>query len=183
MFSGVAGAGLDSLSMDGVMTKAPLGEEQNWPHFSDRSTSGVTRSLLAEGHRLPIGLTIEGANRHERKWVRPTIERLAVERPEPSEEHPQGMCLNKGYDDDEVRDILRKFGLTAPLRPRGEEAKAIKQEAGFLSKCARNDEGWPRVFRLKIQPVRPPKNANNKVLPNLLAGRVERDSARCWACS
>jgi hypothetical protein len=40
------------------------------------------------------------------------------------------MCLDKGYDDDEVRDLLREFGFTAHIRPRGEEAKAIKREAG-----------------------------------------------------
>jgi hypothetical protein len=40
------------------------------------------------------------------------------------------MCLDKGYDYDEVRDILGEFGFTAHIRPRGEEAKAIKREAG-----------------------------------------------------
>ena len=32
------------------------------------------------------------------KLVRPTIENIIVERPEPTEEQPQGMCLDKGYD-------------------------------------------------------------------------------------
>ena len=83
---------------------------------------------------MPIGLSIAGANRHDMKLVRPTIERIVVERPEPTEEQPQGMCLDKGYDYDEVGDILREFGLTAHLRPRGEEAKAIKREAGFKAR-------------------------------------------------
>jgi hypothetical protein len=33
------------------------------------------------------------------------------------------MCLDKGYDDQEVRDILLEFGFTAHIRLRGEEAK------------------------------------------------------------
>jgi hypothetical protein len=41
------------------------------------------------------------------------------------------MCLDKGYDYDEVRDILREFGFTAHIRPRGEEARTLKQEAGW----------------------------------------------------
>src|SRR6266496_1197179 len=56
------------------------------------------------------------------KLVRPTIESIIVDRPEPSEEHPQGMCLDKGYDYEEVRAILSEFGFTAHIRPRGEEA-------------------------------------------------------------
>ncbi len=44
------------------------------------------------------------------------------------------MCLDKGYGYDEVRAILRAFGLTAHIRERGEEAKAIKREAGFKAR-------------------------------------------------
>jgi len=66
--------------------------------------------------------------------VRPTIESIIVDRPEPTEEYPQGMCLDKGYDYDEVRDILREFGFTAHIRPRGEEAKAIKKQASYKAR-------------------------------------------------
>src|SRR5258708_17494989 len=94
--------------------------------------SGVKRSLLVEGHGVPIGVAVEGANRHDMKLVRATVESLVVERPAPTEDHPQGMCLDKGYDYDEVYAILQEFGFTAHVRPRGEEAKAIKREAGGL---------------------------------------------------
>ena len=122
------------LSMDGAMTKAPLGGEKTGPNPTDRGKSGVKRSLLTEGHGVPIGLTIEGAHRHDMKLLRPTIECIIIKRPEPTEDHPQGMCLDKGYDYDEVRDILGEFGFTAHIRPRGEEAKAIKREADFKAR-------------------------------------------------
>ena len=44
------------------------------------------------------------------------------------------MCLDKGYDFDEVRRTLDEFGFTAHIRSRGEEAKAIKREAGFKAR-------------------------------------------------
>jgi hypothetical protein len=91
----------------------------------------VKRSLLTEGHDVPIGLTIEGPNRHDIKLVRPTIESIIVDRPELSEEHPQGMCLDKGYDYEEVREFLSEFGFSAHIRPRGQEAQAIKRQAGW----------------------------------------------------
>jgi transposase len=62
--------------------------------------------------------------------VRATIERIVVERPEPSEEQLQGMCLDKGYDYDQVPEILAEFGFTAHIRSRGEESKELAQEAG-----------------------------------------------------
>jgi putative transposase len=89
---------------------------------------------LTEGHGVPIGLAIEGANRHDMKLVRCTLDSLVVERPEPTSEQPQGMCLDKGYDYDEVRELLDEFGFTAHIRARGEEAQALKQEAGFRAR-------------------------------------------------
>ena len=95
-FEETCGIDWDWLSMDGAMTKAPLGGEKNRPQSTDRGKSGVKRSLLTEGHGVPIGLTIEGANRHDMKLLRPTIESIIIKRPEPTEDHPQGMCLDKG---------------------------------------------------------------------------------------
>ncbi len=68
------------------------------------------------------------------KLTRPTIESIIIERPEPTEEHPQGMCLDKGYDYDEVRNILHEFGFTAHIRAHGEEARSIKRGAGFKAR-------------------------------------------------
>ncbi|GHO66903.1 hypothetical protein KSC_057950 [Ktedonobacter sp. SOSP1-52] len=73
----------DWLSMDGAMVKAPLGGEKTGPHPTDRGKSGAKRSLLTEGHGVPIGLAIEGANRHDMKLVQPTIESIIVDRPKP----------------------------------------------------------------------------------------------------
>ena len=43
----------------------------------------------------------------------------------------QGMCLDKGYDYDEVRTTLKEFGFTAHIRSRGDEVKELAREAGF----------------------------------------------------
>lgn len=59
-FDELCGVNWDWLSMDGAMTKAPLGGEKTGPNPTDRGKSGVKRSLLTEGHGVPIGLAIEG---------------------------------------------------------------------------------------------------------------------------
>ena len=137
------------LSMDGAMTKAPLGGEATGPNPTDRAKSGVKRSLLTEGHGIPLGLVVEGANRPDMKLVRPTIESIVLARPEPTEEQPQGMCLDKGYDFQEVRAILAEFGFTAHIRARGEEAKQLAQEAGRRARrwVVERTHSWMNRFR------------------------------------
>jgi transposase len=148
-FDELCGIDWEWLSMDGAMTKAPLGGEKTGPNPTDRGKSGVKRSLLTEGHGVPIGLAIDGAQRHDMKLLRPTIQSIIFERPVPTEEQPQGMCLDKGYDYNEVRDILREFGFTAHIRPRGEEAKAIKRQAGFKARrwVVERAHSWMNRFR------------------------------------
>ena len=83
------------------------------------------------------------------KLVRATIESLVAERPEATEEEPQGMCLDKGYDYDEVRKILAEFGFTAHIKARGEEAKELKAEAGKRARrwVVERSHSWMNRFR------------------------------------
>ena len=104
------------LSMDGCMTKAPLGGKKTGKNPTDRAKKGVKRSLLVEAEGIPVGLAVDGANRPDMKMVEETLESIPVERPEPTAEEPQGLCLDKGYDYDEVREIVEEFGFTAHIR-------------------------------------------------------------------
>ena len=98
---------------------------------------------------MPIGLAVAGANRHDMKLTRETIENIVVERPEPTPEEPQGMCLDKGYDYQAVREILEEFGFTAHIRSRSEEAQDIKQEAGKRARrwVVERTHSWMNRFR------------------------------------
>jgi putative transposase len=148
-FDELQGIDWNWLSMDGAMTKAPLGGEKTGPHPTDRATGGVKRRLLTEGHGVPVGLAVDGANRHDMKLVRATLNSLVVARPEPTAEHPQGLCLDKGYDYQEVRDLLEEFGFTAHMRSRGAEAQAIKTVAGQKARrwVVERTHAWLNRFR------------------------------------
>jgi putative transposase len=63
------------------------------------------------------------------KLTRATLESIIAERPTPTPAQPQGMCLDKGYDYQEVRDLLAEFGFTAHIRSRKDEAIALKRDA------------------------------------------------------
>jgi transposase len=137
------------LAMDGAMTKAPLGGERVGRNPTDRGKLGTKRSLLTEAAGVPVGLAVEGANRHDKTLAEATLESIPVERPEPTEEAPQGMCLDKGYDYDDTRDLVREFGFTAHVRARGEEAKALKREAGQKARrwVVERTHSWMNRFR------------------------------------
>ena len=83
------------------------------------------------------------------KLLRPTIESMVVERPQETAEQEQGMCLDKAYDYDEVRETLREFGFTAHIRARGEEAKEIRSEAGKKARrwVVERSHSWMNRFR------------------------------------
>jgi putative transposase len=116
---------------------------------TDRGKTGTKRSVLTDGKGVPIGLAVDGANRNDFKMARETIERIAVERPDPTPDTPQGLCLDKGYDYDEVRALLNEFGFTAHIKARGEEAQALKQEAGFKARrwVVERTHSWRNRFR------------------------------------
>ena len=126
-----------------------MGGKKTGRNPTDRGKSGVKRSLLTDGHGVPIGLAIDGANRHDMKMVRATIESLVAARPEASEEEPQGMCLDKGYDYEAVREILAEFGFTAHIKARGEEAIELKAEAGKRARrwVVERSQSWMNRFR------------------------------------
>jgi putative transposase len=116
---------------------------------------------LTEANGVPIGLTIAEANRHDMKLVRATIVSMPVARPKPIPEQPQGMCMDKGYDYAEVRATVREFGFTAHIRSRGEEAQALKREAGFKARqwVVERAHSWMNRFRRVL--IRWDKSAAN----------------------
>ena len=70
---------------------------------------------------------VEGANRHDVKLARPTLENIKAKRPGHSEHQKQHLCLDAGYVGDEVEELGKEFGFTLHVRPRGEEAKELKK--------------------------------------------------------
>ena len=98
---------------------------------------------------MPIGLAVAGANRPDMKLVASTLYSIIVERPEPTAAQPQGLCLDKGYDYEEVRATLAAFGFTAHISLRGAEAQARKRQAGFRARrwVVERAHSWMNRFR------------------------------------
>ncbi len=143
-YAALEGIDWEWLAMDGAMGKAPLGGDKTGPNPTDRAKKGTKKSLLTDGRGAPLGLAVAGANVNDHKLMDSTLQSLPVQRPAPSEHAPQGLCLDKGYDYDEVRALADKYGFTLHLRQRGEENKPL--ERGKRKKARRwvveRTHGW-----------------------------------------
>ena len=71
----------------------------------------------------------------------------------------QGLCMDAGYDYDEVREIVWKFGYTAHIRGRGEEVKARKAGKRARRWVVERTHSWLNRYRRLL--VRWEKKAHN----------------------
>lgn len=109
------------LSMDGCITKAPLGGEVTGKSPVDRGKRGTKRSVLIDGRGAPLSVVIAGANRHDKTIAIQTIDEMVADRPEKRVYRLHHICLDKGYDYADViagvleRDFIlhiKKRGIT-----------------------------------------------------------------------
>ena len=115
------------------MGKAPLGGARTGPSPTDRAKR-AERSLLCEAAGVPAGLAHDGTNRHDSKLLAATLDSIPIERPEPTPEQPQGLCLDRGYDYDSVRELVSGRGFTPHIRARGEEIKLKLRTPGWRAR-------------------------------------------------
>ena len=113
-------------SADGAMGKARFGGDEVGPNPTDRGKNGTKRSVIVDQDGGPLGAVIAGANVHDAKLLAETIESIVVERPEPTQEDPQHLCLDKGYDNPTGHEAAAATGHTPQIRRIGDE-KAVKR--------------------------------------------------------
>jgi len=93
-------------------------------------------------------VVVAGANVNDCKLLEKTIESIVVDRPVPTEESPQNLCLDKGYDNPSGRGGAKSGGHTPHIRRIGEEKLdekkrkrhparrwVVERTLGWLSKC------------------------------------------------
>jgi len=106
-------------SLDGVTTRAPFGGAATGANPTDRGKRGTKRGTLCEGHGLPLAIVVAGAHVPDMKLAAPTPDALVRERPTPTAQEPQRLCLDAGYEYDLPRSAAERRGYTAHIRPRG----------------------------------------------------------------
>ncbi len=94
-------------------------------------------------------MVVAGANVRDDNLLAATLDAVVVERPEPTEEAPQHLCLDKGYDNDPTRTVVEQRSYVDHIRRIGEEKLdratgekrhparrwVVERTLGWLSKC------------------------------------------------
>ena len=76
----------------------------------------------------------DGANINDHKLLKPTLDSIPIDRPKPSKTSPQGICLDRAYDNAGSREIVGAYGLTPHIRSRGDEIKLKAQSPGWKAR-------------------------------------------------
>jgi putative transposase len=93
-------------------------------------------------------VVVAGANVPDCKLLEQTIDSIVIQRPALTEETPQHLCLDKGYDNPTGRAAAASRGHTPHIRRIGEEKRdqrgrkrhkarrwVVERTLGWLSKC------------------------------------------------
>ncbi len=124
-YDGTVGIEWKWQALDGAITKAPLGGEATGPSPVDRAKRGTKRSVLTDRRGAPLSIVVTAANTHDKTVALQTLDDIVVERPEKVVYRLHHLCLDKGYDYDDVitgvleRDYIlhvKKRGKTPALR-------------------------------------------------------------------
>lgn len=108
----------------------------------------MKRSLLVEATGGPLSVVLGPANTHDTKLLQQTLDAVVIERPQPTEENPQHLCLDKGYDNPTGRQAAADHGYMPHIRRIGEEKLdenhepkhparrwVVERTLSWLSKC------------------------------------------------
>jgi hypothetical protein len=133
-----------------------------WQYIDGSNGGARTESSERSGllwSRNPLGVTIAGANVHDTKLLAETLGAIVVERPEPTPEAPQHLCLDKGYDNPTGHTATAERKYVPHIRRIGEEKLdkegnktyparryVVERTLAWLSKCRgiliRYDKNW-----------------------------------------
>lgn len=108
----------------------------------------MKRSILVEADGGPLAVVVVGANVHDTKVLKATLDAIVIKRPKPTAEKPQHLCLDKGYDNPTGWDAVAVHHYVPHIRRIGEEKLApdgqktyparrwvVERTLAWLSKC------------------------------------------------
>ncbi len=116
----------------------------------------------------PLSIVVSGANVHDTRLLRATLGAVVAERPKPTEEEPQHLCLDKAYDNPTGHKTVAKYAYQPHIRRIGEEKL---DDAGQKTHPARRwvvERTLAWLSKCRAILVRYDKKARNYLVQNLM---------------
>jgi transposase len=131
-FDRVIGLDLTDVALDGSLHKAPAGGEGTGKNPTDRARLGWKWSILTDYNDVPIGWTIDGANRNDSVLLSATLDDAAGRG---LLGEIETLWLDRGYDSDATRERLAECeiddAIIAKKRKRGSKEPTKSQPMGL----------------------------------------------------
>lgn len=83
---------------------------------------------MTDRRGVPLGIAVAGANTHDVKLLRATLQSIPLPRPKPTGRNKQHLCLDKGYCGRPTEKLARRFGYIPHVPRKGESQP--KRHAG-----------------------------------------------------
>jgi transposase len=143
----IVGLSLSDVAVDGSLHKSPCGGEGTGRNPTDRGKLGWKWSLLTDRHGIPIGWTVDGANRNDSILLEPTLDdaaRRGLLR------DVETIWLDRGYDSDITRQRLAEHNVDdaviAKKRTRGSAAPKTNNQPMGLRWPVERTNSWLSNF-------------------------------------
>jgi putative transposase len=129
------------------------------PNPTDRGKLGTKRHVLTDQHGIPLSVLITAANKHDMKSAAKTLDNIVIikrrrERilASSSSKTIQNLCLDKGYDSQEIEYEAVQRGYIPHIRHRGEEETLLAITKKYNHHTARRwvverTNSWHNRFR------------------------------------
>lgn len=121
----------------------------------------MKRSLVVDADGGPRGIAMAGANVHDTKLLAKTLNAIVVERPEPTAEAPQHLCLDKGYDNPTGHQAAAAYHYTPHIRRIGEEKFDERRRKRYPARRWVVERTWAWLSKCRALLVRYDKHASN----------------------
>jgi len=126
---------------------------------TDRGKLGVKRSVITDARGVPLGIAIDGANRHDAKLLRATLQSMPLRRPTPTGSSKQHLCLDKGYFGKPSETLARRFGYVPHIPPKGKDSRIRRPGQRARRWVVEGSHSWANRARRLL--VRWEKKADN----------------------
>jgi putative transposase len=133
-------------------SRASIGLKHRWagknigPNPCDRAKGGVKHSTLTEAAGIPLAVEVAPANRHDMELVAVTLAGMMCARP--VDDRTIRLCLDLGYDYDDVRFVVRLAGFEPVVLGRSDERENKKQRGARAHRwVVERTHSWLNRFR------------------------------------
>jgi putative transposase len=103
---------------------------------------------LTDGQGIPLSVVITAANTHDMKAAMHTLDNIAVKRPfSKIYRKKQNLCLDKGYDFQEIENKVIEKGYLPHIRHRGEQSITKRSKHHTRRWVVERTNSWHNRFR------------------------------------